>query len=288
MESPNLNFSIVNAVLFRRRTICCFQAKPHIFLYHGLDTPFLRPSLYLWHFPGTAAIGKTPEIRGGNRVWRIPPCSRSGTQSDPCISSVTPSIMITTSNSPVKGSGIPNQFLGVLQHTIAMSGWSRVRTELFQLLVIPSLAPHPVQTNGESPRYGDLGDLPSPPHRQVEKLAAPFRDAAHRDQTSAHARSPPSPRASSSPGSRDHGRTFRFLMVLQSPFLELPSLRIHKRNLLKARVVIQSYNHHIGSFSPEPSWLVQRHQVYSGLGSRHCHGINFTNNWIISVIACGC
>src|SRR5450759_1870268 len=34
---------------------------------------------------------------------------RSGTQSDPCISSVTTSIMITTSNSPVKGSGIPNR-----------------------------------------------------------------------------------------------------------------------------------------------------------------------------------
>ena len=38
---------------------------------------------------------------------------RSGTQSDPCISSVTTSIMITTSDSPVKGSGIPNQLLGV-------------------------------------------------------------------------------------------------------------------------------------------------------------------------------
>ena len=40
---------------------------------------------------------------------------------------------------PVKGSGIPNQFLGVLLHTIAMSGLSRVRTELSQLLVIPFL-----------------------------------------------------------------------------------------------------------------------------------------------------
>ena len=57
------------------------------------------------------------------------PC-RSGTQSDPCISSVPTAIMITTSNSPVKGSGIPNQLLGVLLHTIAMSGLSRVRTEL--------------------------------------------------------------------------------------------------------------------------------------------------------------
>src|SRR5205809_7538479 len=41
------------------------------------------------------------------------------------------------SNSLVKGSGTPYQFLGVLVHTMAMSGLSRVRTELFQLLVIP-------------------------------------------------------------------------------------------------------------------------------------------------------
>src|SRR5229473_6988209 len=104
---------------------------------------------------------------------------RSGTQSDPCISSVTLSIMITTSNSPVKGSGMPNQLLGVLLHTLAISGLSRVRTELFQLLVIPALAPHPVQANRQSSRHRYLGDLPSPPHRQVEILTAPFWIAAH-------------------------------------------------------------------------------------------------------------
>jgi hypothetical protein len=38
--------------------------------------------------------------------------------------------MITTSNSPVKGSGIPNQLLDVLLHTIAMSRLSRVRRAL--------------------------------------------------------------------------------------------------------------------------------------------------------------
>jgi hypothetical protein len=81
---------------------------------------------------------------------------------------------------PVKGSGIPNQFLGVLPHTIAMSGLSRVRTELFQLLVIPSLAPHPEHANRQS-RHGDLGDFPSPPHRQVEVLTAPFLVTAHRN-----------------------------------------------------------------------------------------------------------
>ena len=49
---------------------------------------------------------------------------------------------------PLKGSGIPNQLLGVLLHTMAMSGLSRVRTELQHLLKVPSLAPHPVQANG--------------------------------------------------------------------------------------------------------------------------------------------
>ena len=73
---------------------------------------------------------------------------RSGTQSDPCISSITTSIMITSSNSSVRRSGTPNQLLGVLLHTMAISGLSRVRTELFHLLVVPSLAHHPVQLNG--------------------------------------------------------------------------------------------------------------------------------------------
>src|ERR1700733_643807 len=82
--------------------------------------------------------------------------------------------MITTSNSPVKGSGIPNQLLGDGLHTMAISGLSRVRTELFPLLVIPSLAPHPIHANRQLPGHGDLGDFPSSPHGQVEILAAPF------------------------------------------------------------------------------------------------------------------
>ena len=53
---------------------------------------------------------------------------RSGqdTRSDPCISSVAPAIMITTSNSSVKRSRTPNQLLGVRLHTIAIFGLSRV------------------------------------------------------------------------------------------------------------------------------------------------------------------
>src|SRR5450755_3482264 len=57
---------------------------------------------------------------------------------------------------PVKGSGIPNQLLGVLLHTMAMSGLSRVRTELSQLLVIPFLAHHPVQTKRPVSRMATL------------------------------------------------------------------------------------------------------------------------------------
>ena len=50
----------------------------------------------------------------------------------------TTAILITTSNSSVKKSGIPNQLLGVVLDSNAISGISRVRTELFHLLVIPS------------------------------------------------------------------------------------------------------------------------------------------------------
>ena len=52
------------------------------------------------------------------------------TQSDPCISSVATAIMITTSNSPAKGSGMPNHYVGDLLLTMAISGLSRVRTKL--------------------------------------------------------------------------------------------------------------------------------------------------------------
>ena len=103
--------------------------------------------------------------------------SGQDTRSDPCISSVTTLIMITSSNSSAKRSGLPNQLLGVGLHTTAWSGLARVRTELFPLLVIPPPAPHPIQSNRQAPGHRDLGDLPPPAHHQVEILAAPFRKA---------------------------------------------------------------------------------------------------------------
>jgi len=94
--------------------------------------------------------------------------------------------MITTSNSPVKGSGIPNQLLGAGLHTIGISGLSRVRTELFQLLVVPSPAPHPVQANRQPPCHRDLGDLPSSSQHEVKIPVAPFLIAAHRNLRRLH------------------------------------------------------------------------------------------------------
>src|SRR5215470_3447771 len=107
-------------------------------------------------------------------------------RSDPCISSIGSAIMITSANSSVKRSRTPTQYLGVLLHTMAISGLSRVRTELDPLLIIPSLAQHPVQTNRQPPRHGNLGDLASPPHHQVKVSATPFRKAANRGLRSLH------------------------------------------------------------------------------------------------------
>src|SRR5271169_4541954 len=89
--------------------------------------------------------------------------------------------MITTSNSPAKGSGMPNHYAGDLLRTMAMYGLSRVRTELFKLTVLHTLTPHPVQMNRQLSGHRDLRDLPSSVQGQVEELAAPLRLTAHRD-----------------------------------------------------------------------------------------------------------
>ena len=76
---------------------------------------------------------------------------------------------------------MPNHYVGDLLHTIGMSGLSRVRTELFELAVVPALAPHPVQVHRQVPRHRNLGDLSSSPHREVEEPAAPLGLTAHRN-----------------------------------------------------------------------------------------------------------
>jgi hypothetical protein len=51
----------------------------------------------------------------------------------------------------------------------------------FRLLVIPSLAPHPVGSNRQSPRHRYLRDLASSPYQQVDILTAPLWKTAHCD-----------------------------------------------------------------------------------------------------------
>ena len=114
-------------------------------------------------------------------LWARFESSGSGTQSDPTISSIPTAIMITCSNSPAWGSGIPNHYAGDLLLTIAISGRSHVRTELLHLTVVAVLTPHPVQMHRQLPRHGYLGDLPSTPHGEVKESAAPFRQTPHRD-----------------------------------------------------------------------------------------------------------
>ena len=58
----------------------------------------------------------------------------------------------------------------------------------------------------------------------------------------------------------------RFLAVPQFPFVQFPRVRIDKRNLLEARVIVTTYNDHVRLLSPEP-WLASATKVYSGVGA---------------------
>ena len=85
---------------------------------------------------------------------------------------------------------MPNHYAGDLLHTLAISGLSRVRTELSKLTVVQSLAPHPVQVNCQLSRHRYLRDLPSSSHREMEELAAPLRLTAHRNLRRFHQQEP--------------------------------------------------------------------------------------------------
>src|SRR5215469_3248386 len=100
-------------------------------------------------------------------------------RSDPCISSNTTAIMITTSDSSVKRSGLLSQLLGVGLHTIAMFELAHVRTELDNFLVIPFVAPHPVQPDCQSSCHSNFGNLVPAPQGQMNVLVPPFWNAAH-------------------------------------------------------------------------------------------------------------
>src|SRR5215470_14633658 len=78
----------------------------------------------------------------------------------PSLRSLT-AIMITCSNSPVEGSGMPNHYVGDLLPTIGISGLSRVRTELLQLCVVHDLGADIVMESFHSePPAGSMSAKP--------------------------------------------------------------------------------------------------------------------------------
>ena len=68
-----------------------------------------------------------------------------------------------------RGSGAPHQVDGDLFHTMDVYGLPRVRTELPQLLVIPSSAPHPVQAQLPRCAARDAGPGVPAPARGIER-----------------------------------------------------------------------------------------------------------------------
>src|SRR5881397_4057412 len=73
----------------------------------------------------------------------------------------------------------------------------------------------------------------------------------------------------------------RFLAVPQSPFVQFTRVRIDKRNLLEARVIVTTYNDHCSAPFSRACWLALAPPTLLGRGSRHCHGINLAQNAVI-------
>src|SRR3954453_8109747 len=59
--------------------------------------------------------------------------------------------------------------------------------------------------------------------------------------------------------------------------LQLSSVLVQQRDLLKLGMVIDSYNDHCSAPFSRACWLAYAPPTLLGSGSRHCHGINFTN-----------
>src|SRR5713101_1326912 len=75
---------------------------------------------------------------------------------------------------------MPNQVDGALVHAMSGNELSRVRTELYQLRIVPTLAPHPVQPNSEFSGHRHLGNVFLSTHRQVNIPTSPAQITAHR------------------------------------------------------------------------------------------------------------
>jgi hypothetical protein len=98
--------------------------------------------------------------------------SAGGTRSDPAIYSATTSTMIIPSNS-LAGAGRPISLTVIYGTPCTSSELPHVRTELQSLLIVPSLAPHPIQADCQSAGHRHLGDGAPTTHRQVQKPMPP-------------------------------------------------------------------------------------------------------------------
>src|SRR5207248_7105873 len=66
------------------------------------------------------------------------------------------------------------------------------------------------------------------------------------------------------------------------PFLlQLSSVLVQQRDLLKLGMVIDSYNDHCSAPFSRACWLAYAPPTLLGSGSRHCHGINYTQNSLL-------
>src|SRR5215469_338376 len=90
------------------------------------------------------------------------------------------STMIKKFRLPFRGSGTLNQNVGDLLHTIECSELSHVRAELLQLLIIPSVAPHPKQPHRQLSCHSHFGDKFVAAHAQMRILSVPpFLTTSH-------------------------------------------------------------------------------------------------------------
>src|SRR5258708_23927813 len=87
--------------------------------------------------------------------------------------------MITTSNSLCRERDA-NSLGDAMLHAMPGCELSRVRTELDQLRIVPTVSPHPVQPNTELSGHRHLGNAFLSTHRQVYIPTPPVRIRTHR------------------------------------------------------------------------------------------------------------
>src|SRR6266566_6028724 len=70
----------------------------------------------------------------------------------------------------------------------------------------------------------------------------------------------------------------RLFAMCQTLFLKFSGVGIHRSYLLRPGVKIHSYNDHCSAPFSEPVGWFLAPPTLLGPGSRHCHGINYTQN----------